>query len=303
MGTRFDFLTYNVDEGFFSSAKNFILNELERIEYKFSRYNEKSEIFRINQLAATKNVITDGETLSLLSSCREYYLKTNKLFDITVGKFTNTTSEDDQIESEQLSPHLSPDTPYPPGSDKIILDLKESSVRFSSPMLSIDLGGIGKGYALERISKYCTQNRITNALMSFGDSSITTIGTHPHGPYWPIAIQNGYTSGSPLHTFRLKDISLSTSGNTPNNRMKFGKKGHILNPLTGKFHTESRTISVAAASPMDAEVLSTALFIATENDTSDILTRFNISEAIGISYNRLNEAEIVDMNFNSILSK
>ena len=79
MGTRFDFLTYNVDEGFFSSAKNFILNELERIEYKFSRYNEKSEIFRINQLAATKNVITDGETLSLLSSCREYYLKNRPL--------------------------------------------------------------------------------------------------------------------------------------------------------------------------------------------------------------------------------
>src|ERR1035437_349422 len=103
MGTRFDFLTYNVDEGFFSSAKNFILNELERIENKFSRFNEESEIFRINQFAATEKVITDGETHSLLSRCREYYLKTNKLFDITVGKFTHTTSDDDQAEGEQLS--------------------------------------------------------------------------------------------------------------------------------------------------------------------------------------------------------
>ena len=71
MGTRFDFLTYNVDEDFFSSAKNFILNELERIEKKFSRFNEKSEIFRINQFAATEPVITDGETISLLSRCQE----------------------------------------------------------------------------------------------------------------------------------------------------------------------------------------------------------------------------------------
>jgi thiamine biosynthesis lipoprotein len=292
MGTRFDFLTYNVDEGFLSSAKNFILNELERIENKFSRFNEKSEIFRINQFAATEKVITDAETLSLLSRCREYYLKTNKLFDITVGKFTHTTSDEDHFESEQLNI----------GTDKITLDLKESSVRFSTPMLSIDLGGIGKGYAMERISKYCTDNRITNVLISFGDSSITTIGTHPHGPYWPIGIHNGYTSGEPLHTFRLKNNSLSTSGNTPNNRMKFGSKGHILNPLTGEFQTDSKTVSIAAASPMDAEVLSTALFIASENDKSEILSRFNISEAIKISYNQLNEAEIVDLNSDSALS-
>jgi thiamine biosynthesis lipoprotein len=169
-------------------------------------------------------------------------------------------------------------------------------------MLSIDLGGIGKGYAMERISRYCNENRITNALISFGDSSITTIGTHPHGPYWPIGIQNGYTSGSTLHTFRLKNNCLSTSGNTPNNRMKFGDKGHILNPLTGEFQTESKTVSIAANSPMDAEVLSTALFIATENDKSGLLSRFNVSEAIEISYNQLNEAEIVDLNSDQTLS-
>ena len=293
MGTRFDFLTYNVDEGFFSSAKNFILNELERIENKFSRFNKESEISRINQFASSENVITDAETLSLISRCREYYLMTNKLFDITVGKFTNKISDDDHAEDEQIST----------GTDKIILDLKESSVRFSTPMLSIDLGGIGKGYALERINKYCIDNKINNALMSFGDSSITTIGTHPHGPYWPIGIQNGYISGSPLHTFRLKNNSLSTSGNTPNNRLKYGTKGHIINPLTGEFQTTSGTVSIAATSPMDAEVLSTALFIATENDKSEILSRYTISEAIGISYNQLNEAEIVDLNSDPTLSK
>jgi len=289
MGTRFDFLTYNVDEDFFSSAKNFILNELERIEKKFSRFNEKSEIFRINQFAATEPVITDGETISLLSRCQEYYLKTNKLFDITVGKFTYANADDNQTEVEQLSPLST-------GTDKIIIDLKESSIRFSTPMLSIDLGGIGKGYALERINKYCIQNRITNALISFGDSSIMTIGSHPHGPYWPIGIQNGYTSGEPLHTFRLKNNSLSTSGNTPNNRKKFGDKGHILNPLTCEFQTDSKTVSIVANSPMDAEVLSTALFIATEKDKSEILSRFNVSDAIEISYNQLYEAGIVDLN-------
>jgi len=170
-------------------------------------------------------------------------------------------------------------------------------------MLSIDLGGIGKGYALERITKYCIANRITNALLSFGDSSITTIGTHPHGPYWPIGIQNGYSSGSLLHTFKLRNNSLSTSGNTPNNKLKFGDKGHILNPLTGEFQTESKTVSVALTSPVDVEVLSTALFIASENDKSVILSRFNPMEAIEVTYNELNDPKVVDLNTIPPISK
>lgn len=85
--------------------------------------------------------------------------------------------------------------------------------------------------------------------------------------------------------------------------MKFGNKGHILNPLTGEFQTASKTVSVAATSPMDAEVLSTALFLATEKDKSEIRSRFNISEAIEISYNQLNEPEVVDLNADPTISE
>jgi len=85
--------------------------------------------------------------------------------------------------------------------------------------------------------------------------------------------------------------------------MKFGNKGHILNPLNGEFQTASKTVSVAATSPMDAEVLSTALFIATGNDKSEILSRFTLSEAIEISYNQLNEPEVVDLNVDPTISE
>ena len=286
MGTRFDFLTYGLDEDFFSTVKNFILNELVRIEQKFSRFDEESEIFKINKLAATDPVTTDIETISLLRVCQEYYLKTNRLFDITVGNFIHT----DSPHSTEIGTII--DTA---GADKIIIDLKESTVRFSNPLLSIDLGGIGKGYALERIKQYCIENRIANVLISFGDSSITTLGSHPHGAYWPIGIQDACSSGSSIHSFRLTNSSLSTSGNTPNNRKKFGAHGHILNPLTGEFQTESKTVSVVANSPMDAEVLSTSLFIATDSDKADILSRFKLMDSIGISYNHLNEHKVVDM--------
>ena len=297
MGTRFDFLTYGVDEGFFSSAKTFILNELERIEQKFSRYNEQSEIFRINQLAATEPVSTDSETIALLSICKEYYIKTNKLFDITVGKLTNIA---DQAKEDHDSPSTPEDVNFEfvnsLGADKIILDVKASTVRFLNPMLAIDLGGIGKGYALEKIRHYCKENRIMNALISFGDSSITTLGKHPHGDYWPIGMQHAFTSGIPIQTFKLNDSCMSTSGNTPNNRLKFGANGHIINPLTGEFQKDSKTITIVTNSPVDAEVLSTSLFIAGDIDKAEILSRFNPTESIEISYNQINEHKIINLN-------
>lgn len=72
MGTQFNFLTYGLDEDFFSSAKTFIINELERIEQKFTRYNDESEISKINKLAVSEPVPTDAETISLLALCKEY---------------------------------------------------------------------------------------------------------------------------------------------------------------------------------------------------------------------------------------
>ena len=299
MGTRFDFLTYGLDEDFFSTAKNHILNELDRIEQKYSKFDENSEIFKINRSATTEPVTTDDETIALLILCQEYYLKTKKLFDITVGKFTNITKVNHYEENcVKASSTEIPKTfrAIDTGADKIVIDIEASTVRFSNPQLSIDLGGIGKGYALEKIRQYCLTNRIVNALISFGDSSITTLGTHPHGEYWPIGIQHTFSPGANIHTFRLTNNSLSTSGNTPNNSMKYGSEGHVLNPLTGEFQKETKTVSVVSTSPIDAEVLSTSLFIASDNDTAEIISRFNPGEAIEVFYNQWSDPEVTILN-------
>ncbi|MDP4292059.1 MAG: FAD:protein FMN transferase [Bacteroidota bacterium] len=300
MGTQFNFLTYGVDEDFFASAKIFISNELERIEHKFSRFDEESEIYRINKLAATETVTTDAETISLLTLCQEYYLKTNKLFNVTVGKFTHSDLQHDQKTTDKEPEYDSGKVRFKDalltGTDKISIKVEEKAVRFLNPLISIDLGGIGKGYALEKIKQYCVANRLTNSLINFGNSSITAIGKHPHGDYWPIGIQDAFSPDSSLHLFRLKDLSLSTSGNTPNNRTKFGSSGHILNPLTGEFQKESRTVSVVTNSPIEAEVLSTSLFIAPEKEKEEILSRFKPKEAVEIAYDQVNGPKVIDMN-------
>jgi len=299
MGTRFDFLTYGLDEAFFFSAKIFIINELERIEQKFSRYNDESEISKINKLAAREPVSTDAETLSLLALCKEYYCKTNRLFDIAVGRYTicnvNNVSLETGSDSALYSQGILIEN-CSPGADNIILDFDGSTVFFQDTMISIDLGGIGKGYALEKIRKYCTENHISNALINFGDSSITTLGSHPHGDYWPIGIQHSFSPGKTIYTFKLNDSSLSTSGNNLNNQNKYGANGHIINPLTGIFQKELKTVSVLADSPIEAEVLSTSLYIAGDKDKAEILSQFKPMELIAISYNQLKEHHLINLN-------
>lgn len=296
MGTRFDFLTYGIDEELFNTLQQQIKQELERIELKFSRFSPYSEISRINYLAFNEEVITDEETFALINLCKTYYRKTSSLFDITVGKKTEIVFPLLPINS---STHLNTTSYFDSsllGTDKIITNASLASIRFSNPFLSIDLGGIGKGYALEKIKNICQQFQITNALISFGESSITTFGNHPHGNYWPIGIQHAFTPSPAIYTCKLNDNSISTSGNSSNNKVKFGENGHIFNSKTGEFENAAKSISIVCQSAIEAEVLSTALFIANEDERNKIFDQFSFDEVIQVNYDSCNNHTIIKYN-------
>jgi FAD:protein FMN transferase len=295
MGTRFDFLTYGIDEELFNTLRQQITQELERIESKFSRFSPLSEIYHINNYASSEEVVTDEETFALINLCKTYYLKTSSLFDITVGKKTEIAFQPqtiDTIEPANTIPHFDSSLL---GTDKIITNATSTSIKFTNPFLSIDLGGIGKGYALERIKNLCYQCQITNVFISFGESSIITLGKHPHGNYWPIGIQHAFNPGPAIYTCKLNDNSMSTSGNSSNNKIKFGDNGHIFNPKTGKFENAAKSVSVVCQSAIEAEVLSTALFIASENERNEILNRFSFDEIIQINYDKSNNYTIINL--------
>lgn len=295
MGTRFDFLTYGIDKELFSTIQQQIKQELERLESKLSRFSSLSEVYRINHLAAHEEMVTDGETFALINLCKEFYQKTNSLFDITVGKKTEITSLPEDINNLEQNDLVSDFDSTQLGTDKIFTNISTTSIRFKNPFLSIDLGGIGKGYALEKIKNICHQFQITNAFISFGESSITTIGTHPHGSYWPIGIQHAFVASPAIYTCKLNDNCMSTSGNSSNNKIKFGDNGHIFNPKTGKFENAAKSVSVVCQSAIEAEVLSTALFIANEDERNEILRRFSFDEVIQVNYDQSNNYTIINL--------
>ncbi len=131
----------------------------------------------------------------------------------------------------------------------------------------LDFGGFAKGYALRLLRARLSEAGIGCAFTDFGGSSILATGRHPYGDCWKVGVTNPYGPGA-VDEWDLVDTSLSTSGNTP------GYDGHIVNPATGERVSGRRMVSVRCPDPLDAEVLSTALMLATPSDEKSLASAF-----------------------------
>ena len=137
----------------------------------------------------------------------------------------------------------------------------------------LDFGGFAKGYFLKKCEEMLRAKEVTCAFVDFGSSSILGIGKHPYGDSWKVGVVDPYTKMQ-VREISLKDSSMSTSGNAPS------YSGHIRNPRTGT-PCESRTlVTIVSDNPLDAEVLSTVLMIAGDEEREQILNNFPASTAI-----------------------
>ena len=127
----------------------------------------------------------------------------------------------------------------------------------------LDFGGFAKGYFLRLCEKALRDAGVGCAFVDFGSSSILGIGHHPYGDSWRVGVVNPYTRLT-VREVSLNNESMSTSGNTP------AYSGHIRNPRTDQPCERRKMVNVVSKDPLDAEVLSTVLMIADEQD-KDIL--------------------------------
>ena len=276
MGTRFNILLPGIDEQtggeIFSSATN----ELIRIENMLSYFLSDSDISYINRNAFKNSVSVNSEIFGILTECIDFYKLTENNFDIGLGYIIDYWSgKHTEFDDE---PHINL-----AGAKNIILEKSDSSVKFAANQVKINLGGYGKGYALLKVKELLKESGIENAFLSFGESSVSCLGKHPYGDYWPVGIQDFYQKERSLTTFKVVDSSVSTSGNL--------KENHIINPATGEPVTQKRLISVKSPSPVVAEVLSTALIAMSDKQIEKILEFFPEEEVVRVEYNN-NKADI-----------
>lgn len=281
MGTRMDVVLPLIDNELGDLIFNTIKNETLRIEKKLSRFDSQSEIYYINHNAHKEPCKIDAELYLILEQSINYHKLTNGYFDITSRPLLQSyMKHNSDSEFEVLKQNL----------DYNNIILQNDSISFKNNIIEFDMGGFGKGYALEKIRDILKEKKIDSAFISFGESSILAHGNHPFGKYWGVGIKHLFENGN-VYTFEVKDKSLSTSGITPSNQKKFAGHSHIINPKTGQTQNTNKTITAISESPLDAEVLSTALMVNLEKETQEIINRFPVDDVVEITYSADNSFE------------
>lgn len=241
MGTRFEIIIYDERQRAMAELWQRIVGELEAWHKMLNRFDEDSEVGRINRYADTKCHPVSAEMESLLAECRRYWHLTEHLFDIT-------------------------------RCDMRLVEFGEGEIRLLREDVTLDFGGFAKGYALLRIRQMLQAEGVRCAIVDFGHSTIMTLGSSPEGGEWTISLPSPY-DGREVAQFALRDTTLSTSGNTPT------YAGHIVAPQSGRPVCDWALSCVVAANPLDAEVLSTVQMIATAEQMARIEQNFEIIKA------------------------
>ena len=235
MGTRFDLLVCGAPLEKAQRVWDKATLVLERLDSMLNRFSPSSEVYILNSGAAIQGQSVSAELSSILALAVDYYEKTEGLFDVTKGHMGEVEFRDNSAISLYGN--------------------------------ALDFGGFAKGYFLRKALEILRDAGISSAYADFGGSSILALGTHPFGDCWKVGLSDPFT-GAQVDEISLRDLSLSTSGNTS------GYGGHIVNPLTGDSDCGPKLSTVTSPDPLDAEVLSTALFVASEEQVERILQRF-----------------------------
>lgn len=292
MNTRFSMVLAGVDRDRAEALAEAAERELRAQEHTMSRFDAAGPLAALNRRAADQAVAPPAELWEILLLCRDHWRRTAGAFDITLWPLSRLWRE--HLErGEEPSQGAIAQARGQTGMERLHFDSEARTVRFETPGMSLDLGGFGKGYALDRVADSLRAQGVERAFLSFGESSITVLGAHPHGPDWPVGIADIFEPARAVHTFHLKDASLSSSGTAPFNRMAGLKSlnriaspivGQIINPCSGRPIEGFRTMSVASPSATEAEVLSTALLVTPEHDRTALLSGFSAISAVEIAY-------------------
>lgn len=255
MAARFEIVLFGDDATALRAAGEEALNEIERLDAQLSLYRPSSEIASINARAAREPVRVEPGLFRLLQHAKQLSEETQGAFDITIAPLMRLWG----LMSAQ------PGRARPPartelaaaracvGMGLVGLDAKNFMVRFSRPGVTLDLGAIGKGYAIDQGAGILREAGIARALIHGGTSTVFAIG----GPF-KIAIASN--TEEPITTVELKNTALSVSA-VWGKSIRIGRKtyGHILDPRSGKPVSRALLAAVILPSATETDALSTAL--------------------------------------------
>jgi thiamine biosynthesis lipoprotein len=255
MGTTWTIILYGGDERESAAALSLAFDELGRIEGFLSIHRPESELSRVNSLASSTSVALSPELLELLVRCGHYFQMSEGAFDITVGPLMEAWSLRRGGGRSPAREDLA-DAVSRTGFKHLHLDPFRRSVRFGRPGMQIDPGGIGKGYAADRLAEQLIAAGFDVALIAASRSTILGLGSPPRSRAgWPVDIMHPTARSRAIAEASLRDRALSTSGSLEKGFWSGGRcYSHLIDPRTGEPATGSLQVSVLAPRAIDSEV-------------------------------------------------
>ena len=234
-----------------------VMDEMQRIDDLMSTYKPESKLSAVNANAANAPVHVSTELFTLIEHALDFSQVTSGAFDITYASagqhYDYRTGK--KPDKQQLQTAL-PAINY----RHIKLDSQQSTVEFLYPGVRIDLGGIAKGYAVDRSIGMLQDAGVSNALVSAGGDT-RVIGKRWDRP-WNVGIRNPRSKDSIVSMIPLEDSAISTSGDYERYFEEDGVRyHHILNPGTGKSAHEIHSSSIIGSIATDTDALSTSVFV------------------------------------------
>ena len=233
-----------------------VLAEIQRIEDSMSPYIESSLLSQVNRNAAKQRVKIDDELFFVINKALEYSKQTNGAFDISFASVGHLYDyRTGKKPSEQELKKRLPAINY----QSVVLDKTSKTIHFLHPDIKIDLGGIAKGYAVDRCIEFLKQNGVSSAMVSAGGDS-RLLGDRQGRP-WYIGVKNPRGKGH-IMKLPLVDVAVSTSGDYERFFEIEGERyHHILNPETGRSSKNIQGVTIIADKAIDSDALSTSVFV------------------------------------------
>jgi FAD:protein FMN transferase len=261
MGSTLKLVVWTADEAAARIAIDEVYQEFERLENLMSVWREGSDVLRLNAAAGGDPVSLSPEVIEVLALARHYSELTGGKFDVTFGPLSGLWKFDHDLDGVIPDPAAIAARLPLIGWEDLVVDQAAGLAQLRRRGMSVHLGGIGKGYAVDRATAILRRHGFENFLIQAGGDLY--VGGHPEGRPWRLAIQDPRgPPETPFAVVELTNTTFSTSGDYERFFMKEGQRyHHILDPDLGIPARASRSVTLLTPRAVEADALSKAVFI------------------------------------------
>ena len=298
MGTFAEVSIYSHDEKTAGKAIEGALDEMERMDRIMSNYKNDSELSKVNKKATKSPVPCNAELLDVIERSQYYSELSGGAFDITVSPIVSLWgffSEKGRVPPDKEIEKLLPAVSYKNIVVKKSAETKKSGTVFFKDMKTqIDLGAIGKGYAVDKALEIIKKYKLDNACINLG-GNIYVLGTPSGKNAWKIGVQHPRDGNEILGYLELKNEATATSGDYERFFEFNGKRySHIINPQTGRPVSGTIATTIVAPTGTEVDALSTIVFVLGHEKGMELIKKIPNADAM-IAYEDKDGKIAIDM--------